>query len=281
MHIGRFRDHVGAAFWGTVDTVARTVRPIDGPFREWAPAVARADPPPLRAGVHRLSDLRPLAPVEPAGRVFGVGANYKVHLDRFAVEAPPEPVVYIKPDSALVDPGAVISYPATTQELDYEVELVAVLAGPLRPEHDPTASLLGFTVGNDVSARDARSPFGGPDLYGMKALDATTPVGPWIATPEEFGGRGQPRADIRLSVNGALRQQDNTENMIWSVSELLSYVNARTALRGGDIVFTGTTAGVGLEDGTFLQPGDLVEAEIAGIGLLGNTVGQRPDRTTV
>jgi 2-keto-4-pentenoate hydratase/2-oxohepta-3-ene-1,7-dioic acid hydratase in catechol pathway len=218
MHIGRFSDRADVTFWGAVDTAARTVRPIDGPFQTWAPAAAHAKPLPLREEIHQLSDLRLLAPVEPTGRVFGVGANYKVHLDRFGVEAPQEPVVYIKPDSALVDPDAVISYPATTDQLDYEVELVAVLAGPLQPGQDPTASVLGFTVGNDVSARDARSPFGGPDLYGMKALDATTPVGPWIGTRDEFSGRPQRRTDIRLSVNGTLRQEDNTANMIWSVS---------------------------------------------------------------
>jgi 2-keto-4-pentenoate hydratase/2-oxohepta-3-ene-1,7-dioic acid hydratase in catechol pathway len=277
MHIGRFGKGADVTFWGAVDTVARTVRPIEGPFRTWAPAAAHAGPLPLREEIHQLRDLRPLAPVEPTGRVFGVGANYKAHLDRFGVEAPREPVVYIKPDSALVDPDGVISYPATTHQLDYEVELVAVLAGPLRPGQDPTASLLGFTIGNDVSARDAHSPFGGPDLYGMKALDATTPMGPWIGTPDEFGDRPQPHTDIRLSVNGTLRQQDNTANMIWSVSEILSYLNTRTALRSGDVVFTGTTAGVGMEDGAFLQPDDVVEAEITGIGLLRNIVGRRPD----
>ena len=104
----------------------------------------------------------------------------------------------------------------------------------------------------------------------------TSPVGPWIVTPAELGVTRQPQLDIRLRVNGEERQADNTRAMVWSVEEILAYVDERVKLRCGDIVFTGTTCGVGLEDGRFLQPDDVVEAEIEGIGALRNTVGARP-----
>ena len=139
--------------------------------------------------------------------------------------------------------------------------------------------LLGLTIGNDVSARDAKG-LGGLDLFGMKALDRTAPVGPWITTLGELGIDGQPSIDIVLRVNGQERQRDNTRSMVWPIKDIIAYIDERAALRCGDIVFTGTTAGVGLEDGRFLEPGDVVEAEIQGLGILRNTVGDRSSGTS-
>ena len=116
---------------------------------------------------------------------------------------------------------------------------------------------------------------GGLDLFTMKALTGATPVGPWITTKDEFGGSGQIDVGISLRVNGEERQHDRTAKMIWSLDECLDYVVARVALNAGDIVFTGTTDGVGMEDGRFLREGDLVEAEIEGIGVLRNVVGAK------
>jgi 2-keto-4-pentenoate hydratase/2-oxohepta-3-ene-1,7-dioic acid hydratase in catechol pathway len=271
MRIGRFADTDGAEFWALIDPVGEKVRRIDGDITEWAPAVATEDVSALRLRDPKpTGGLRPLAPVDPGARVFGVGANYLAHLQKLGVTDPPaNPTAFTKPNSALTSPDGVIRYPPTTNQLDYEVELVVVLGGSAS---DP---LLGFTIGNDVSARDAKG-LGGLDLFSMKCLDGTTPVGPWIVTPAELGVTGQPQLDIRLRVNGELRQGDNTRAMVFSVGDILAYVNERVALRCGDIVFTGTTCGVGLEDGRFLQPGDVVEAEIEGIGVLRNTVGDRP-----
>jgi 2-keto-4-pentenoate hydratase/2-oxohepta-3-ene-1,7-dioic acid hydratase in catechol pathway len=175
----------------------------------------------------------------------------------------------MKPNSALADPDAQIRYPPTTRQLDYEVELVIVMSG------GAAEPLLGFTIGNDVSARDAKG-LGGLDLFGMKALDRTTPVGPWITTLGELGIDGQPSIEIVLRVNGQERQRDNTRSMVWPIKDIIAYIDERVALRCGDVVFTGTTAGVGLEDGRFLEPGDIVEAEIEGLGILRSTVGDRP-----
>jgi 2-keto-4-pentenoate hydratase/2-oxohepta-3-ene-1,7-dioic acid hydratase in catechol pathway len=271
MRIGRFTDTANTAFWGLIDTAGEVVRRIDGDISEWAPIAAAEDPHRLRVRQPEpLEQMQPLPAVDPGARVFGVGANYVAHLKKLGVTDMPEhPTAFIKPNSALAPPDGAIRYPPTTNQLDYEVELVVVLGGSAS---DP---LLGFTIGNDVSARDARG-LGGLDLFSMKCLDGTTPVGPWIVTPGELGATHQPHVDIKLRVNGQERQADNTRAMVWSVKEILAYVDERVKLRCGDVVFTGTTAGVGLEDGRFLQPGDIVEAEIEGIGVLRNTVGDRP-----
>ena len=269
MRIGRFADTDNSWFWGLIDSGGEAVQRIAGEIGSWAEIAAAEDERglPLTGEKEEMSRYRLLEPVDPGGRVFGVGANYMAHLERLGVtEPPPQPSAFMKPNSALVAPGAEIRYPRTTEQLDYEVELVVVMAG--------RESALGYTIGNDVSARDAKGIVG-LDLFGMKALDATSPVGPWIVTPAELCPSGQPEVDIILRVNGEERQHDNTRAMVWSVPEILRYLNDRVELRCGDVVFTGTTAGVGLEDGRFLAPGDLVEAEISGIGVLSNTVGRR------
>jgi putative ABC transport system permease protein len=115
-----------------------------------------------------------------------------------------------------------------------------------------------------------------PDLFAMKALDRTTPVGPWIVTVDELGP-GSVDLGMTLRVNGELRQSDRTSRMIFDVDQALRYLDDRVALRAGDIVFTGTTSGVGSEDDRYLEPGDVVEATIEGIGTLRNTVGPRPE----
>jgi 2-keto-4-pentenoate hydratase/2-oxohepta-3-ene-1,7-dioic acid hydratase in catechol pathway len=273
VRIGRFADNTDNGFWGLIDPDTETVRAIAGELESWAAIAAAEDVQrlPLTANEQPLTALRPLEPIDPTGRVFGVGANYRAHLERLGVTEPPaHPTAFMKPNSAIVAPEAEIRYPATTSQLDYEVELVVVMSGRA------SEPLLGFTIGNDVSARDAKG-LAGLDLFSMKSLDATTPVGPWIVTPAELGTRLQPELDITLRVNGEERQRDNTRSMVWSIPEILTYVNQRVQLRCGDVVFTGTTAGVGLEDGRFLQPGDVVEAEITGIGVLRNTVGNRLD----
>ena len=268
----------GDSHWALVDEAAQTVREVRAPFAVWAPALglygeAALD---LSPAAVALSTLQLCAPVNPGARVFGVGMNYLTHLTRLGrTQAPPHTIAYIKPASALVDPGGEIQYPAVTQQLDYEVELVAVVARALGDTPQASACLLGYTVGNDISARDAGKQLGSLDLFTQKALDRTAPIGPWITTLDAFGGAGQPQVDLRLSVNGEQRQHDNSRQMIFAIDELLNFVDARIELRPGDLVFTGSTCGVGLEDGRFLRPGDVVEAEIERIGVLRNTIGAK------
>jgi 2-keto-4-pentenoate hydratase/2-oxohepta-3-ene-1,7-dioic acid hydratase in catechol pathway len=185
-------------------------------------------------------------------------------------------VAYIKPRAAVIGPEDEIEYSALTSQLDYEVELVAVVGRDIgRTDERPTGALLGYTIGNDVSARDAMSPIGGPDLFSMKGLRRSTPLGPWIVTKDELDGAGQVYLEISLRVNGERRQHDRTSNMLWTVDELLHYVLARTDMTTGDVLFTGTTGGTGYSDGRYLQPGDVVECEVERIGVLRNIVGPR------
>jgi 2-keto-4-pentenoate hydratase/2-oxohepta-3-ene-1,7-dioic acid hydratase in catechol pathway len=278
MKLAFVADDRGERFWALVDPLRSAARRIRAPFAEWAAHAAGGDCAPMRLS-HDVVDLRSLqllAPVNPGARVFGVGLNYLTHLTRLGrKEAPPHTIAYIKPDSAIVGPDADIAYPAVTCQLDYEVELVAVVARSFGDTGPASACLLGYTVGNDISARDAGKQLGSLDLFTQKALDRSAPVGPWIASLDQCGGPGQPQLDIALRINGELRQSDNSRQMIFPVDELLNYLDARVRLRPGDLVFTGSTCGVGLEDGRFLQPGDLVEAEIEAIGVLRNRVGPK------
>jgi 2-keto-4-pentenoate hydratase/2-oxohepta-3-ene-1,7-dioic acid hydratase in catechol pathway len=137
---------------------------------------------------------------------------------------------------------------------------------------DPVPSLLGYTVGNDVSARDQKNEIG-PDLVSMKSNDDSTPIGPWITTVDELGAAEDLDVTIRCKVNGELRQEDSTAMMLWPVPEILAFFKPRISLGPGDVVFTGTTCGVGLEDGRFLQAGDVLESEVEGVGVLRNPVG--------
>jgi 2-keto-4-pentenoate hydratase/2-oxohepta-3-ene-1,7-dioic acid hydratase in catechol pathway len=261
--------------WAVVDVDNATMQPIAGCIEDWGRSAAqgRMDFEATGAPV-AFSDLRILPPITATSTIVGVGMNYWSHLEELGMKEPPfSPVGFLKPRSAIVGHGDELAYPAITAQLDFEVELVAVMAEPAhRSGGSLTDAVLGYTVGNDVSARDASAPMVGLDLFTMKALTGTAPVGPWITTKDEFGGSGQVDVEIVLRVNGEERQRDRTSNMIWSIDQCLSYVVDRMTLNAGDIVFTGTTAGVGLEDGRFLSAGDVVEAEIGGVGVLRNRV---------
>jgi 2-keto-4-pentenoate hydratase/2-oxohepta-3-ene-1,7-dioic acid hydratase in catechol pathway len=276
--IGRFAHTNGDQFWGIVDDERKLVETLSCPFPEWAAVTAsgrRPGPSQLGPAIP-LADLRTVAPLEPGARILGVGMNYATHLDDSGTTLPvPEHMPgFIKLKESVVGPDEVIRHPPSDQ-LDYEIELVAVLASALPPDGDATAALLGYTIGNDISVRDAPRPGGMVDLYTMKAQDATTPLGPWIVTQDALGGPGQPELSFSLRVNDELRQHDDAKNMLWSVDRILRSLDARNRLRAGDVVFTGTTGGTGMRQGRFLAPGDVVELEAASIGRLRNQVGPR------
>jgi len=278
MKIAHVLDAGGERWWGVLDLRVPSIRRIAGSFDEWAPLfLASGRLAEVRlGGEYPLACLRLLAPVPDHGRIFGVGLNYLAHTQRLGMQkTPPHTLGYLKPHSAIVGPGEDIDYPPVTVQLDFELELVAVVARPLGDVTRATDCLLGYTIGNDISARDAGRRLGVLDVFTQKALDRTAPVGPWIVTADEIGGRGQPEVDMTLRVNGEIRQQDNTRHMLFPVEEILNYLDARVALRGGDVVFTGSPAGVGKEDGRYLKPGDILSGEIAGIGSLENRVGAK------
>jgi 2-keto-4-pentenoate hydratase/2-oxohepta-3-ene-1,7-dioic acid hydratase in catechol pathway len=278
MKIAKFAGTDGRARWGAIDRDS-SIKPFRDDFVTWARQVTDGKIAEINYTNETiaLDATKLLAPVETGGRVFGLGMNYTTHLTRLGhKEPPPHPVAFLKTDSAVVDPYGEIRYPAMTKQLDYEVELVAVVGRALVDEdEDPTACLLGYTVGNDVSARDAGKQLEKKsDFFSHKSCDQTAPIGPWIVTIDEIG-RGQPELDIKLRVNGEERQNDNTRNMVFPMEELLNFVDIRIRLRPGDVLFTGTSFGVGLEDGRLLQPGDMVETEVTAIGVLRNRVGAK------
>lgn len=278
MKIARLRDG-GSAFWAVIDPGEGTARAIQGAFAQWAPwltAGRGADALQLDAA-RSLDGLHFLPPVEPGSQVFVVGANYLTHLaSDFKIEPPKEPAAFLKSSRAVIGAYDDITYPPLTEKLDFEIELVAVIGAPVVNRERAIESVLGYTVGNDVSARDLQkgSASIGMDLFSAKSLDRSTPVGPWIVTRDEFGDAP---ADLRmtLAVNGETRQDDRTTQMRWHVAQLLAFVDARVALAPGDIMFTGTPAGVGNGDGRFLKPGDVLESTIERIGTMKNRVGAR------
>ena len=277
MKIARIRQQDNDS-WGLVDIDTATVQPIRGEIADWGAAAAGGRPEFELAGSPvPLRDVRLLPPITPTSTIVGVGMNYWSHLEKLGVtERPASTVGFLKPRVAIIGHGDEMANPAVTAQLDFEVELVAVLARPVREVGGQlTDAVLGYTIGNDVSARDTPSALGGVDLFTMKVLTGATPLGPWITTKDEFGGSGQIDVEISLRVNGEERQRDRTGKMIWTIDECLEYVVARMALNSGDVLFTGTTHGVGFEDGRYLREGDVVEAEIEGIGVLRNVVGAK------
>ncbi|MBQ0742002.1 MAG: fumarylacetoacetate hydrolase family protein [Pseudomonas sp.] len=281
MRLARCSYKSGAPFWAVVDLEHEAVNPIHGSFKDWAPLVTAGQ------GISALSfsadpiamqDIQLLAPVDPINRVVVAGANYLAHLIKdFGLDAPKQPVAFLKAYGALIGAHDPIRYPPLTEELDHEVELVAVIGKNEIDPADPLASVLGYTVGNDVSSRDLQRSGAkgiGMDLFAAKSQDLTTGVGPWIVTRDEFP-QGSPQLRLTLAVNGEVRQDGNTAEMTWDVGELIAFVQARSSFRCGDILFTGSPAGVGMGTGRFLNPGDVVEASVEGIGTLRNVVSEK------
>jgi 2-keto-4-pentenoate hydratase/2-oxohepta-3-ene-1,7-dioic acid hydratase in catechol pathway len=269
--------HGGAPSWALVHAEDGIVRPFSGALSDWAPGITQgkgAAGLPFSGEEWRLEDVHLLPPGERGITVLVAGANYGKHLKEFNIEPPRSPFAFLKPYRALIGARDPIVHSSLTQQLDFEVELVAVVGTPLAGQAHPLHSVLGYTVGNDISARDLQRGPGGPigmDFLSGKGLDRSTPVGPWIVTRDEFGDE-TPDLQLTLRVNGKLRQDGRTSEMRWNVGELLAFVNARSAVEPGDVLFTGTPAGVAQGDGQFLKPGDIVETTIERIGSLRNRV---------
>ncbi|HTK61488.1 MAG TPA: fumarylacetoacetate hydrolase family protein [Pseudonocardia sp.] len=278
MKLARCTD-AGEVFWGVVDPDAESVAPISAAFDEWAPVLTR-DPGqvgrftgPARA----LGSVELLPPVDPGREVFAGGANYGKHVAELGLDARSSPTVFAKSIRSLIGARARIEYPVVTGQLDYEIELVAVVGAQVLDREDPWGSVLGYTVGNDVSARDLQfaGSVTGMDIFSAKSLKNTSPVGPWIVTRDEFG-EGAPDLEMTLTVNGEIRQEARTGQMVWNVAELLTYVDDRAGVRCGDLLFTGSPAGIGHSSGRYLQPGDRVVGTIERLGSLVNEVGPDP-----
>lgn len=234
------------------DLSAMTVTAIVGhPF---APFELSGEPMPL-------SDVRLLAPVLPS-KVIGIGRNYADHAREMGGEAPAEPQMFLKPSTSVVGPGDAIELPALSSEVHHEAELAIVIGRLCRevPVHRAAEVVLGFTCGNDVTARDLQRQ---DDQWARaKGFDTFCPLGPWIATDIDASDLA-----VTCEVSGDLRQSGRTSQLLSGVAELIAHVSAAMTLLPGDVILTGTPAGVGP-----LVPGDSVTVAIEGVGSLTNRV---------
>lgn len=209
-----------------------------------------------------LSEVTLLPPVTPS-KVLCIGLNYKDHAAEVGIPLPTVPVVFMKASTAVIPSGAAIEKPAMVTHLDYECELAAVIGRTAKnvPEAEALAYLLGYTCANDVTARDYQRPDNQWEV--AKGFDTFCPLGPWIATDVD------PIAGLAIStrVNGELKQQSNTKNLIFTVPYLISYLSHIFTLLPGDVISTGTPSGI-----SRLEPGDEVVVEIEQIGALTNVV---------
>lgn len=209
-----------------------------------------------------ISAVGLLPPAMPS-KIVAVGVNYKDHAREMRRILPEEPLIFLKPPSAVVGPGDIIVYPKMAKRVDYEGELAVVMkktARQLGDEVPVDEYILGYTCFNDVTARDLQEKDG--QFTRAKSFDTFAAVGPCIAT-----GVDPSRVKIKTFLNGKLKQSGNTKNLIFAVPFLVRYISNIMTLLPGDIITTGTPAGVGP-----MSPGDRVDVQIEGIGTLSNTV---------
>jgi len=208
-----------------------------------------------------LADCRLLAPVIPS-KVVAVGLNYRDHAEEMGQTLPEEPLIFLKPGTTVIGPNDAIRKPPECQRLDHEGELAVVVGGLVRNADRAVAAeaILGYTVGNDVTARDLQIK----DIQWTrgKGFDTFCPLGPWIETDADAGS-----LDLEVRVNGKVRQRSNTKNLIFDPPALVSFISGVMTLLPGDVILTGTPSGVGP-----MEPGDSCEIEISGIGVLANSV---------
>jgi 2-keto-4-pentenoate hydratase/2-oxohepta-3-ene-1,7-dioic acid hydratase in catechol pathway len=208
-----------------------------------------------------LDDCRILAPVLPS-KIIAAGLNYSGVADYVGVEQPSEPLLSLKPSTSVIGPGDTIRKPRDVETLDHEGELAVVVSGLVRNADEETAAqaILGYTCANDLTARELREREG--QWTRAKGYDGFCPLGPWIETEIEPLG-----LSLRTTVNEEVRQEANTKDLIFSPVLLVSFISRVMTLLPGDVILTGTPLGVGP-----IEPGDVVDVTIDGIGSLRNPV---------
>ncbi|SEO16384.1 acylpyruvate hydrolase [Amphibacillus marinus] len=217
-------------------------------------------------------DVKLGPPVTRPEKIICIGTNYRDHVKEMKSEVPQHPVLFAKFINALIGPDDEIVKSKKTTKLDYEVELVIVMGAQATDvaETDALNYIAGYTIGNDISARDLQKRT--PQWLQGKSLDRSTPIGPWLVTADELVDPGHLK--LTSKVNGYERQSGNTNQLIFNIPYLISFISSLMTLEPGDIILTGTPDGVGFAQNppTFLQVGDEVELEIEGIGLLKNKI---------
>ncbi|WP_434923058.1 fumarylacetoacetate hydrolase family protein [Glutamicibacter sp. PAEs-4] len=208
---------------------------------------------------HSLDDVRLVAPIIPRSKVVGFGRTYREHAKELGNEVPAEPLMFLKPNTSVVGHGDPVTLPSFSNEVSFEGELAVVIGRICKdvPADKAQDVIFGYTVANDLTARDAQRT--DPQWARAKGFDGSCPLGPWIETEIEDADD----LTIVSRVNGEVRQDGTTNDMIWPVNELVARASEAFTLLPGDVIMTGTPAGVGLVDA-----GDVVEVEVEGIGTL-------------
>ena len=277
MRIGRFRAD-GADRIGSFD--GEEILDVTPAFDSFTDALSRPDAAAGDAGDRfDPGEVTYLPPTTDRNSVFCAALNYRKHAEESGRSVPDRPYLFQKLPRSLVGHGEPISYHSTeTDEIDYEGELACVVGQSCRhvSADDALEYVAGYTVLNDVSARDLQLSFsyGNEDMvdwFAGKAMQSTTPIGPFVVCNEIDDPQD---LAIASRVNGTTMQDESTGMMIYSVAELVSYVSSLVELRPGDVITTGTPEGVGVFQDVRLEPGDDVEVEVEGIGTLSNTVTQ-------
>jgi len=226
-----------------------------------------------------VANVRLLAPIpKPRKNIFGIGLNYVDHVAESArtldtsKELPKQPVVFSKPPTTVIGPGDAIEHNALiTQQLDWEVELAVIIGSTCRRvgEDDAMSKVFGYTVLNDVSARDCRRA--GQWIF-SKGQDTYAPMGPYIVTADEIADPHN--LDLWLKVNGKIKQNSNTRHMLFKIPALIADISSAITLEPGDIIATGTPSGVGagMDPQEWMWPGDVIELGVESIGTLRNPV---------
>jgi len=255
---GKGNDALQPARWGML--VDSLVYPLArAPYLDvlddgsYAPEVIRS-PISVRA-------VRLLAPVAPS-KIFCVGRNYAEHAAELGNEVPAEPMIFYKPPSSVIGPDQAVVYPGISERVDHEGELAVVIGRRCRNvrEEEATSVIYGYTVANDVTARDLQKKDG--QWARAKGFDTFCPTGPWVDTSYDPTDRR-----LRCLVNGNVRQDSTTALMVYSIARIIAHVSRFATLDPGDLILTGTPSGIGP-----VQPGDLMTVEIDGLGAISNPV---------
>jgi 2-keto-4-pentenoate hydratase/2-oxohepta-3-ene-1,7-dioic acid hydratase in catechol pathway len=216
-----------------------------------------------------------LAPVEPK-TIYCIGLNYRRHAEETNSKIPDKPIVFMKSPTTVQKPDGPIVLPRhlRSDQVDFEAELGVVIGYECKnvSKEDALNYVLGYTIGNDVSARDWQKDWGGSQWCRGKTFDTFCPLGPALVTPTLL--RDPNKLDISTRVNGVTMQQSNTRDMIFNVPEIIEFLSGSTTLEPGTLILTGTPEGVGMgrKPPVYLKAGDVVEVEIEGIGILRNPV---------
>ena len=209
----------------------------------------------------KLSEVQLLAPVHPS-KVVCIGLNYSKHIEEFGNKQPEEPIIFIKPSTAVIGPEAEIIYPTISRQVDHEAELAVVIGKTAKdvPEEKAFDYIFGYTCGNDVTARDLQRKDG--QWTRGKGFDTFCPVGPWIVTQLDPS-----HLEIRALLNGKVKQSSNTRYFLNPIGKLIHFISQVMTLLPGDIIMTGTPEGVGP-----MESGDEIVVQIEGIGELRNRI---------